>query len=154
MLDNCIVFPIENRHVIFLNINVVTIIIIITIVICVVPILVNMTTSFFDEKSGIVPCNTEWGRWWQTVEELHIEVMLPANTKAKDVGVHITNSSVTCRILGKTLFSVSSVSQTGDSFMLLCRCCSSVVFNDILQLSLCDRAICFERYTLTKLCGQ
>lgn len=66
-----------------------------------------MAVSHFDEKSGIVPCNTEWGRWWQTVDELHIEVKLSANTKSKDVKVDITNSSITCQILGKTLFSVS-----------------------------------------------
>lgn len=70
-----------------------------------------MTTNFFDEKSGIVPCNTEWGRWWQTVDELHIEVRLPVNTKSKDVKVNVTNSSVTCQFLGKTLFSVSLILQ-------------------------------------------
>lgn len=66
-----------------------------------------MATSFFDEKSGIVPCNTQWGRWWQTVDELHIEVRLSANIKSKDVQVKTTNSSILCQILGKTLFSVS-----------------------------------------------
>lgn len=66
-----------------------------------------MAVSFFDEKSGIVPCNTEWGRWWQTVDELHIEVKLPINTKSKDVKVNVTNSNITCQIFGKTLFSVS-----------------------------------------------
>lgn len=66
-----------------------------------------MAVSFFDEKSGIVPCNTEWGRWWQTVDELHIEVRLPINTKSKDVKVIVTNSNITCQIFGKTLFSVS-----------------------------------------------
>ncbi|XP_015375883.1 PREDICTED: nudC domain-containing protein 2-like [Diuraphis noxia] len=64
-----------------------------------------MAVSHFDEKSGIVPCNTEWGRWWQTVDELHIEITLSLNTKSKDVKVNVTNSSITCQILGKTLFS-------------------------------------------------
>lgn len=66
-----------------------------------------MATSFFDEKSGIVPCNTSWGRWWQTVDEIHIEVRLAANIKSKDVKVNVTNSSIACQILGKTLFTVS-----------------------------------------------
>lgn len=70
-------------------------------------IIVSMAVSFFDEKSGIVPCNTEWGRWWQTVDELHIEVKLSDSIKAKDVKLNITNSSISCQILGKTLFSVS-----------------------------------------------
>lgn len=69
-----------------------------------------MATSFFDEKSGIVPCNTEWGRWWQTVDEVHIEVQLSASIKSKDVKVNVTNSSITCQILEKTLFSVSKYS--------------------------------------------
>ncbi|XP_008181267.1 nudC domain-containing protein 2 isoform X1 [Acyrthosiphon pisum] len=64
-----------------------------------------MAVSHFDEKSGIIPCNTEWGRWWQTVDELHIEITLPVNTKSKDVKVNVTNSSITCQILGKPLFS-------------------------------------------------
>ncbi|KAL4097971.1 hypothetical protein QTP88_022650 [Uroleucon formosanum] len=64
-----------------------------------------MAVSHFDEKSGIIPCNTEWGRWWQTVDELHIEITLPVNTKSKDVKVNVTNSSITCQIFGKTLFS-------------------------------------------------
>jgi len=66
-----------------------------------------MAVSHFDEKSGIIPCNTEWGRWWQTVDELHIEITLPVNTKSKDVKVNVTNSSITCQIFGKTLLSVS-----------------------------------------------
>jgi len=66
-----------------------------------------MAVSYFDEKSGIVPCNTEWGRWWQTVDELHIEITLSVNTKSRDIKVNVTNSSITCQILGKTLFSVS-----------------------------------------------
>jgi len=66
-----------------------------------------MAVSHFDEKSGIVPFNTEWGRWWQTVDELHIEITLSLNTKSKDVKVNVTNSSITCQIYGKTLFSVS-----------------------------------------------
>lgn len=66
-----------------------------------------MAASHFDEKSGIVPCNTEWGRWWQTLEELHIEVKFAVSTRSKDIKVNVTNSSITCQILGKTLFSVS-----------------------------------------------
>lgn len=68
-----------------------------------------MAVSHFDEKSGIVPCNTEWGRWWQTVDELHIEVRCSVKTKSKDIKINITNSSISCQIFGKTLFSVSLI---------------------------------------------
>ena len=30
--------------------------------------------THFDEKSGIVDVHVKWGRWWQTVSEVHIEV--------------------------------------------------------------------------------
>ncbi|WAQ98832.1 NUDC2-like protein [Mya arenaria] len=38
--------------------------------------------SHFDETSGVIVCGTEWGRWWQTLEEVHVEVDLPEGTKA------------------------------------------------------------------------
>ncbi|XP_050543633.1 nudC domain-containing protein 2-like isoform X2 [Daktulosphaira vitifoliae] len=64
-----------------------------------------MASSFFEEKSGIIPCNTEWGRWWQTVDEIHIEIKSPISLKSKDIKVNVTNSSINCEILGKLLFS-------------------------------------------------
>lgn len=116
-----------------------------------------MATSFFDEKSGIVPCNTEWGRWWQTVDELHIEIKLPTNTKAKDVKVNVTNSSIACQFLGKTLFSVSLILQpmfiityyyyfTSYIFILL-------NLNYILQSSMYNRVNYSEKYMAMKLYG-
>ncbi|KAJ1530387.1 hypothetical protein ONE63_005296 [Megalurothrips usitatus] len=45
--------------------------------------------SHFDEKSGIVRSTTPWGCWWQTVQEVHIEVTLPPNTKSKEINVNI-----------------------------------------------------------------
>ncbi|VVC24872.1 Hypothetical protein CINCED_3A014389 [Cinara cedri] len=64
-----------------------------------------MASNFFDEKSGIVPCNTDWGRWWQTVDEVHIEVKLSVSIKSKDTKVIVTNQSITVKILDKILFS-------------------------------------------------
>jgi len=45
--------------------------------------------SHFAEKSGIVQCNTPWGRWWQTVYEVFIEVNLPEGSTKTDVDVRI-----------------------------------------------------------------
>nr|XP_045599091.1 nudC domain-containing protein 2-like isoform X2 [Procambarus clarkii] len=39
----------------------------------------------FDERSGIVPCKVPWGRWWQTVAEVHTEVDIPVGTKSKSI---------------------------------------------------------------------
>ena len=41
--------------------------------------------SDFDERSGIVPCDTPWGRWWQTIEEVFAEVKLEEGTPAKSI---------------------------------------------------------------------
>lgn len=48
----------------------------------------------FDEKSGIVACDTPWGRWWQTMEEVHVEVHVPDGTRSKDIKVDIGNKQL------------------------------------------------------------
>lgn len=63
-----------------------------------------MSLSHFDEKSGIVPFKTEWGSWWQTVYEVHIEVNLPANTRSKDVSVKIQPNYIECIVHKNTIF--------------------------------------------------
>jgi len=65
--------------------------------------------SHFDEKSGVVSFNTEWGHWWQTVHEVHIEVNLPKNTKAKDVSVKVCPNEINCIISKETVFKVQLV---------------------------------------------
>ena len=30
--------------------------------------------SHFDEKSGIITSKTQWGEWWQTLEEIYVLV--------------------------------------------------------------------------------
>ena len=61
----------------------------------------------FDEKSGIVACETSWGRWWQTVAEVHIDVKLPEGTRAKSIKVDTTPSTIACSVQGTTTFKVS-----------------------------------------------
>ena len=41
--------------------------------------------AHFDERSGIVPCKTEWGNWWQTLEEVYVEVNPGKEISAKVV---------------------------------------------------------------------
>lgn len=60
--------------------------------------------SHFDEKSGVVSFGTEWGRWWQNVHEVHIEVNIPKNTKAKEVSVKVCPSEINCIVCNKTVF--------------------------------------------------
>lgn len=68
-----------------------------------------MSLSHFDEKSGVVPFKTEWGSWWQTVHEVHIEVNLPPNTRSKDVNVKIQTNHIECIVHKNTIFKVSDL---------------------------------------------
>uniref|UniRef100_A0A1B6EC06 CS domain-containing protein n=1 Tax=Clastoptera arizonana TaxID=38151 RepID=A0A1B6EC06_9HEMI len=62
-----------------------------------------MSISHFDEKSGIIPCTTPWGSWWQTVHEIHIEINLPKNTRSKDVKIDIQTNYIACFIHQKVV---------------------------------------------------
>jgi hypothetical protein len=68
-----------------------------------------MANSNFDEKSGIVAHNTDWGKWYQTVAEVTIEVDLEEGTRGKEVQVDIHPNSLKCVIRGKLLFEVINV---------------------------------------------
>lgn len=64
-----------------------------------------MSLSHFDEKSGIVAAKTPWGRWWQTVSEVFIEVDIPPGTPGKECKVTITPNHIACRVKDKDIFS-------------------------------------------------
>ncbi|GFV64539.1 nudC domain-containing protein 2 [Trichonephila clavipes] len=66
-----------------------------------------MPLSHFDERSGIVAAKTPWGRWWQTVSEVYIEVDVPPGTPGKDCKVTITPNRIVCRVKDKEIFSGS-----------------------------------------------
>ncbi|KAF4532866.1 hypothetical protein B566_EDAN001469 [Ephemera danica] len=59
--------------------------------------------SHFDEKSGVIQAKTCWGRWWQTVHEICIEIDLPPNTRAKNCSITIKPSYIECVIQGNTV---------------------------------------------------
>lgn len=65
-----------------------------------------MPLSHFDEKSGIIPFKTDWGQWYQTIEEVHIEITEFNNLKSRDVELKITTNYIKCQILSKTVFEV------------------------------------------------
>ncbi|XP_077865486.1 nudC domain-containing protein 2-like, partial [Saccoglossus kowalevskii] len=41
----------------------------------------------FDETSGIESMKTAWGQWYQTMEEVYVEIDLEEGTKSKEVKV-------------------------------------------------------------------
>ena len=60
----------------------------------------------FEEKSGIVHCQTEWGRWYQTVAEVVVEVDLEEGTKGKEVKVDMAPNKLRVEVRGKVIFEV------------------------------------------------
>ncbi|XP_055895529.1 nudC domain-containing protein 2-like [Biomphalaria glabrata] len=59
--------------------------------------------AHFDEKSGAVQCKTEWGCWWQTIDEVFIEIHSETILNSKDIkcvikprniSVHIKNTTI------------------------------------------------------------
>ena len=65
-----------------------------------------MWLSHFDEKSGVVPCKTEWGRWYQTAQEVTVEVDLEEGTRGKEIQVETRPNFIRCIVRGKELFQV------------------------------------------------
>jgi len=62
--------------------------------------------SDFDDRSGIVACTTPWGRWWQTIDDVTVEVNVVGACKAKEIQCSITPHSLSLAVRGSTLFKV------------------------------------------------
>ena len=65
-----------------------------------------MANSHFDEKSGVIESLTPWGRWYQTLLEVVIEVQVEKGTRGKEVAVEIKPSYIYCSVRQKKLFEV------------------------------------------------
>lgn len=61
----------------------------------------------FEERSGAVPCKTPWGSWYQTMEEVFIEVNVPPGTSSKDIKCSLGSKHVELSVKGKEMFKVS-----------------------------------------------
>ncbi|NWR57071.1 NUDC2 protein, partial [Bucorvus abyssinicus] len=55
----------------------------------------------FEERSGVVPCGTPWGRWYQTLEEVFIEVQVPPGTRAKDIRCSLQSRHIALSVRGR-----------------------------------------------------
>jgi len=62
--------------------------------------------AHFDEKSGVVAVKTEWGSWWQTMEEVYIEIQTAdtQNITSKQVKCNIKPKHISLTIKGNQLF--------------------------------------------------
>ncbi|CAG7728546.1 unnamed protein product [Allacma fusca] len=64
----------------------------------------SSTDSNFEEKLGVIISRHAWGRWWQTLEDVQIEVDLPEGTRAKQLKVDIRPSFIELRLQDKDVF--------------------------------------------------
>ena len=62
--------------------------------------------SLFEEKSGLVVSNTDWGSWAQTIDDVVIEINVPKDTKSKDVQCQIMPKSLTVIVRGAEIIKV------------------------------------------------
>lgn len=58
----------------------------------------------FEERSGVVPCQTPWGSWYQTMEEVFIEVNVPVGTSAKEVKCRLGSRDIELHVRGQEIF--------------------------------------------------
>ena len=64
--------------------------------------------SHFEEKSGVVPSETPWGSWAQTIDEVIVEVNVPKGTRGREVSCEIKPKSIKLVLKGKEVFKVAS----------------------------------------------
>lgn len=62
-------------------------------------------SSGFEDKSGIIHSVTDWGCWYQSIDDVTIEVPIPLQTKACDIKIKILPSSLSVCVLDKDIFS-------------------------------------------------
>lgn len=62
----------------------------------------------FEERSGVVPCGTPWGQWYQTLEEVFIEVQVPPGTRAQDIQCGLQSRHVALAVGGREILKVAS----------------------------------------------
>lgn len=62
----------------------------------------------FEERSGVVPCGTPWGQWYQTLEEVFIEVQVPPGTRAQDIQCDLQSRHVALAVGGREILKVAS----------------------------------------------
>jgi len=62
----------------------------------------------FDERSGIVACPTPWGFWYQTLDEISIEISVAPETRSSQVHVQLRENQLFVTINGDKLIQVGT----------------------------------------------
>lgn len=69
----------------------------------------------FDERSGIVSCKTPWGLWFQTLDEISLEIDVDKNLKSREIEVKCQHTDLTVTIRGEKLMHVCCVTHLSIS---------------------------------------
>ena len=62
--------------------------------------------AHFDDTSGVVSRGTNWGRWWQTMDDVCMELDLEEGTPAKLVHCEIKPKHIKVVVKGQCLVEV------------------------------------------------
>ncbi len=62
--------------------------------------------THFEEKSGVVYCRAPWGQWFQTMEEVCVEVRVEPGTRARDIKCVITSHTLSVSVAGQEVIKV------------------------------------------------
>ncbi|XP_043089186.1 nudC domain-containing protein 2 [Puntigrus tetrazona] len=61
-------------------------------------------SAHFEERSGVIPCKTAWGSWYQTMEEVFVEVDVPPGTSAREIRCDIGIKHIELRVKDQQIF--------------------------------------------------
>lgn len=65
-----------------------------------------MSLSHFQEKAGVISCETEWGSWSQNCDEITIEVKLSGKYKPKELDISISTKTLCCKVRSDVIIEV------------------------------------------------
>ena len=85
--------------------------------------------AHFDEKSGVIPCHTPWGQWYQTIDEVVMEINVPEGTRSKEVKANFTVNNLTCSVCDINI-KVSELSGILFVMRITVRLCPTLRSND------------------------
>uniref|UniRef100_UPI00358FC16C nudC domain-containing protein 2 n=1 Tax=Myxine glutinosa TaxID=7769 RepID=UPI00358FC16C len=57
----------------------------------------------FDERSGVVRCQAPWGCWYQTLEDVVLEIDFPEGTSARNIKCVLEPSRLSVSLSGKCI---------------------------------------------------
>eukprot|EP00730_Choanoeca_flexa_P012536 TRINITY_DN4368_c0_g1_i1.p1 TRINITY_DN4368_c0_g1~~TRINITY_DN4368_c0_g1_i1.p1 ORF type:complete len:159 (+),score=22.06 TRINITY_DN4368_c0_g1_i1:96-572(+) len=63
----------------------------------------NRSMSHFDETSGVVECPTHWGSWYQTMEEVVIQINLEQGTRGKEIQIDCKSKFLAITVKGSSI---------------------------------------------------